>query len=205
VLNDLLRDIPFLSTSWARQIRRLSSVQEQLHLHERRMRGEGLPSEMAAIFSENYSAILTALVQDRITEEYGRELLSVHRQLIDHTRAWLGKRVRDEGYPAQLEANVAYFRSELERYTIPLEDVPDQLRTPVINGYQVWAGELLYWAGSSGELASGEVNHLRVKLDELERFERLYKEDGALQPYEREILHERFVKLTRETIQRVLR
>jgi hypothetical protein len=44
-----------------------------------------------------------------------------------------------------------------------------------------------------------------VKLDELERFERLYKEDGALQPYEREILHERFVKLTRETIQRVLR
>lgn len=205
VLNDLLRDIPFLSTSWARQIRRLSSIQEQLHLHERRMRGEGLPSEMAAIFSENYSAILTALVQDRITEEYGRELLSVHRQLIDHTRVWLGKRVRDEGYPAQLEANVAYFRSELERYTIPLEDVPDQLRTPVINGYQVWAGELLYWAGSSGEMASGEVNHLRVKLDELERFERLYKEDGTLQPYEREILHERFVKLTRETIQRVLR
>lgn len=205
VLNDLLREIPFMATSWDRQIRRLSSVQEQLHLHELRMRGEGLPAEMAAMFSENYSSILTALVQDRITEEYGRELLIVHRQLVDHTRTWLGKRIRDERYPEQLKANVAYFRSELDRYTIPLEDVPDQLRTPVINGYQVWAGELLYWAGSTGELASGEVNHLRVKLEELERFERLYKKDGVLQPNERELLHGRFVRLTQETVQVVLR
>jgi hypothetical protein len=205
VLNDLLREIPFLATSWDRQIRRLSSVQEQLHLHELRMRGEGLPAEMAALFSENYSSILTALVQDRITEEYGRELLSVHRQLIDHTRSWLGKRVRDEGYPEQLRANVAYFRSELDRYTIPLEDVPAQLRTPVINGYQIWAGELLYWAENSGELASGEVSRLRTKLDALERFERFYKEDGVLAPNERELLHGRFVKLTQDTIQTVLR
>jgi hypothetical protein len=205
VLNDLLREIPLLPTSWDRQMRRLSSIQEQLHLHELRMRGEGLPAEMAVTFSENYSSILTALVQDRITEEYGRELLSVHRQLIDHTRNWLAKRVRDERYPEQLQANLVYFRSELDRYTIPLEDVPDQLRTPVINGYQVWAGEFLYWAENSGELASGEVNHVRTKLDDLERFERLYKEDGVLQPYERELLHGRFVRLTQETIQTVLR
>lgn len=95
---------------------------------------------MATIFSENYSSILTALVQDQLTEDYGRELLSIHWQLLDHTREWLGKRVRDAQYPEQLAANLAYFRSELDRHAIPLEEVPGHLRTPVINGYQGLGG-----------------------------------------------------------------
>lgn len=204
-LNDLLREVPLLVTSWDDQIRRLSAIQEQIYLHERKMRGEGLPEEMAAPFSENYSAILAALVEDRITEECGRELLSVHRQLIDYTRVWLGKRGRDERYPRQLEENVAFFRSELERCSIPLAEVPDQLRTPVINGYQAWVGELIAWGEACGELAPGEISRLRSKAGDLERFERYYKRDGALQPYERELLHGRFVRLARETIETVSR
>lgn len=204
-LNDLLREIPLVVTSWDSQIRRLSAIQEQLYLHERRMRGEGLPPEMATIFSENYSSILTALVQDQLTEDYGRELLSIHRQLLDHTREWLGKRVRDAQYPEQLAANLAYFRSELDRHAIPLEEVPEQLRTPVINGYQVWAAELLHWAEASAQFAPGEIKGIGTKLDDLERFERYYKRDGVLQRNERDLLHGRFVRLARETILRVSR
>lgn len=204
-LNDLLREVPLVSTSWDDQIRRLSAIQEQLYLHERKMRGEGLPPEMAALFSANYSAILTALVEDRITEDYGRELLSVHRQLLEYTRLWLGKKVRDNQYPQQLDANVGFFRSELDRFSIPLADVPDQLRTPVINGYQAWIGELISWGEACGELAPGEISRLQTKLDDLERFERYYKQDGVLQPYERELLHGRFVRMARETITTVSR
>mgnify|MGYP001417970526 CR=1 FL=1 len=204
-LNDLLREVPLLSTSWDDQIRRLSAIQEQLSLHERRMRGEGLPVEMAVLFSENYSSILSALVEDRISEEAGRELLSLHRQLIEHTHTWLAKPVHDERYPLQLAANVAYFRSELDRSSIPLAEVSDRLRTPVINGYQAWVGELISWGEAGGELAPGEISRLRTKLADLERFERYYKQDGVLQPYERELLHGRFVKLARETITTVSR
>lgn len=204
-LNDLIRELPAISRSWEEQLRKLSAIQEQLYLHERKMRGEGLPLEMAAMFSVNYSAILSALVEDRITAEYGRELLSIHRQLLDHTREWLGKRVRDEKYPEKLAENIAYFRGELDRYSISLVDVPDNLRTPVINGYQVWVGELLAWGEASGGLNPGEISRIQVKADELERFEGYYKDDGTLQTFEREQLHGRFIKLARETIETIAR
>jgi hypothetical protein len=199
-LNDFIREIPLVAGSWEDQVRRLSSVQEQLYLHELKMRGEGLPLEMAVMFSSNYTSILTALVQDRITEEYGRELLSIHRQLLERTRVWLGQSRRDESFPEDLARNVEHFRSELDRCAIPLSDVPDEVRTPVINGYQAWIGELLAWGESSGRLSSGDRSRIKTKLDELERFEGYYKADGNLQPFERDQLHGRFLKITQELI-----
>lgn len=204
-LNDLIRELPAISPSWEEQLRKLSAIQEQLYLHERKMRGEGLPFEMAAMFSANYSAIFTALVEDRITAEYGREMLSIHRQMLERTRDWLTKRVRDENYPAELGENISYFRGELDRYSIALVDVPDNLRTPVINGYQAWVGELLAWGEVTGELAPGEISRIRVKAADLERFEGYFKNDGTLQPFEREQLHGRFIKLARETIETIAR
>ncbi len=204
-LNDLIRELPAISPSWEEQLRKLSAIQEQLYLHERKMRREGLPLEMSVMFSANYSAILSALVEDRITAEYGRELLSIHRQLLDRTREWLGKRVRDESYPDDLAENIAYFRAELDRYSIALVDVPDNLRTPVINGYQVWVGELLAWGEATGGLTPGEISRIRVKAADLERFEGYFKNDGKLQPFEREQLHGRFIKLARETIETIAR
>lgn len=204
-LNDLVRELPLATGSWREQLRRRSAIQERLYLHELRMRGEGLPFEMAAMFSSNYSAILSALVEDRITEDLGRELLSIHRQLLDRTRRWLAKGVRDEDFPQELADNVTYFRAELERQALPLAEVPENLRTPVVNGYEAWVGELIAWGESCGGLAPGRIARLRAKLAELERFERLYKADGVLQPYEREKLHERLLEQALEVVEVVSR
>lgn len=204
-LNDLVRELPLTTGSWKEQLRRRSAIQERLYLHELRMRGEGLPFELAMMFSANYSAILSALVEDRITEDFGREMLTVHRQLLERTRLWTAKRVRDEDFPQELADNVAYFRAELERQALPLEQVPEHLRTPVVNGFEAWVGELIAWGESSGGLAPGRIARLRTKLAELERFERLYKADGVLQPFEREKLHERLLDQALEVVEVVSR
>lgn len=204
-LNDLFHRVPAFSPIYDKPQRRISALQEQLYLFERKMRGEGLPADLESHFSRNYGAILNALVDDRISEEQGRELLSIHRQLIDHTHVWLTKRVRNENYPAELALNLDYFNEELERSAIPLFEVASDVRTPVINGYQAWVGELLALGECSGILAPGDLDRIRVKADELERFECYYKADGVLQNYERELLHERFIHLTRETIEVVSR
>lgn len=204
-LNDLFQRVPVISPAYDKPLRRVSAVQEQLYLYERRMRGEGLPLEMTHLFSRNYGAILDALVDDRISEGRGRELLSIHRQLVEHSHAWSAKRLRNENYPADLMANLNYFHEELERTAIPLFDVPDAVKTPVINGYQAWLGELIAWGESHGTLAAGDLERLRVKADELERFESAYKSDGSLQQFERELLHGRFLHLTRDTIDVVSR
>ncbi len=204
-LNDLVRELPLTTGSWKEQLRRRSAIQERLYLHELRMRGEGLPFELAMMFSANYSAILSALVEDRITEDFGREMLSVHRQLLERTRLWTAKRVRDEDFPKELADNVAYFRAELERQALPLEQVSENLRTPIVNGFEAWVGELIAWGESSGGLAPGRIARLRSKLAELERFERLYKADGVLQPFEREKLHERLLDQALEVVEVVSR
>lgn len=204
-LNDLFKKIPVLTPIYDKPLRRLSAVQEQLYLYELRMRGEGLPADLAVLFSRNYSSILRALVEDRICEERGRELLSIHRQLVEHTHEWLGKRVRNENYPNELVLNLNYFQTELDESALPLEAISTELRTPVINGYQAWVGELLAWGETCGELSAGDLNRIRVKANELERFECQYKSDGVLQEYERELLHGRFLHLTKETIEVVSR
>ncbi len=200
-LNDLIRRLPVLSVWREEELRRLSSIQEMLYLHELRMRGEGLPGEVAEVFSENYSAIISALVEDRITEDFGREMLSVHRQLIGRMHLWTGKQVRDENFPVEVIANLYFFLTELEDNALPLADVSPSARTPVVNVYQAWVGELLAWGRECGGLSAGDVDHIQVKADELERFEGYYKADGVMQEYEREQLHGRFLKLTRETIE----
>ena len=200
-LNDLIRELPVLSYAREAERRRLSAIQEMLYLHESRMRGEGLSPELAVAFSANYTAIISALVEDRIAEDYGRELLSIHRQLLDRTHLWMGKRVRDENFPAELVENLLYFLSELNQNAAPLANVPVSMRTPLINGYQVWVGELLAWGCECGKLNPGYRSRIEVKAAELERFEGYYKKDGVLQAYEREQLHGRFLKLTRETIE----
>ncbi len=200
-LNDLIRELPVLSYAREAERRRLSAIQEMLYLHESRMRGEGLSPELAVAFSANYSAIISALVEDRISDDYGRELLSVHRQLLERTHLWMAKRVRDENFPAELIENLAYFLSELNQNAVPLEKIPASMRTPLINGYQVWVGELLAWGCECGKLSPGYLSHIEVKAAELERFEGYYKKDGVLQVYEREQLHGRFLRLTRETIE----
>lgn len=199
-LNDLFHRVPAFSPIYDKPQRQISALQEQLYLFERKMRGEGLPPDLEQHFSRNYGAIIHALVDDRISEEQGRELFSIHRQLIDHTHVWMTKRVRNENYPAELALNLDYFNEELERSAIPLFEVATEMRTPVINGYQVWVGELLALGRCSGILAPGDIERIRVKADELERFECYFKADGVLQNYERELLHERFLHLTRETI-----
>lgn len=200
-LNDLIRELPVLSISRESELRRLSAIQELLYLHELRMRGEGLPSEMASAFSANYTAILSALVEDRITEDFGRELLSIHRQLLERTHLWMEKRIRDEHFPEELLKNLAFFLSDLHDKAAPLHEVPPAVRTPLVNGYQAWVGELLAWGCECGNLSPGDLSHIKVKTDELERFEGYYKADGVMQPYEREQLHGRFLNLTRDTIE----
>jgi len=200
-LNDLIRRLPVLSISRETELRKLSSIQEMLYLHELRMRGEGLQEEVAVVFSANYSAILAALVEDRITEDFGREMLYIHRQLIDRMHLWTGKKVRDETFPVEVIANLNFFLMELQENALPLADVSASLRTPVVNGYQAWVGELLAWGCECGALSPGAIGHIQVKADELERFEGYYKADGVMQEYEREQLHGRFLKLTRETIE----
>lgn len=200
-LNDLIRRVPALSFSREREMRKLSAIQEMLYLYELRMRGEGLDAETAAAFTMNYSAIVAALVEDRISEDYGRELLYIHRQLIDSMHQWTEKKIRDERFPAEVVANLYHFRSELGANALPLAEVPPSLRTPVVNGYQVWVGEILAWGCECGFLSPGAISHIQVKVDELERFEGYYKADCVMEEYEREQLHGRFLRLTRETIE----
>ena len=204
-LNDLIRRLPVLSTTREAELRKLSSIQEMLFLHELRMRGEGLPAEVAVALSTNYGAIISALVEDRITEDFGREMLHIHRQIVDRMHAWTGKKIRDENFPVEVVQNLHFFLAQLKENALPLSEVSPSLRTPVVNGYQVWVGELLAWGCHCGVLSPGEIGHIQVKADELERFEGYYKADGVMQEYERELLHGRFLKLTRETIEIIAR
>jgi len=204
-LNDLVRELPILSPSWERQLRQLSAIQEQLYLFEREMRGEGLYQPLAQAFSIHYDAIVNAMVEDRITEEYGRDLLSVHRQLLARTHEWSLKRIRDEDFPEQVIKNLHYFLRELEENSLPLFEVNPCLRTPMVNGYQVWLGELVAWGCECGRLSPGARGRLQHGLEQLERFEFYYKRDGILNHVERELLHERFLNLTRDTVEILVR
>lgn len=117
------------------------------------MWGWGLPDESAGPFSENYSAILGAFVEDRLLGEDDRELLSIHRQLLGRTEAWLGKRLRDDDYPEKLVENLAYLRKELLRRSIPAKEALGVLRTSVINGDQALVGELVASGDEGGKLS----------------------------------------------------
>lgn len=190
-LNDLVRELPFTTGSWMDQLSRRSAIQEQLQLHERKMRGEGLPIELANNFSINYSDILSALVDDRLDEQSGRELLAEHRRQLAIAHEWMTKseRLRNENFLYEMTKEQVRLHDELRSRSLLSGEVPDNLRTPMVNGYQAWVGELIAWGESSGGLRGADLARLRTKLTQLERFETIYKADGILQPGERKKLH----------------
>lgn len=200
-LNDLVRRIPVYTR--ADDLRSLSAIQEILVRHEREMRGDGLPEPIATAFSVYYSSVISALIDERITEDYGRDLLSVHRQLLCRARNWYDRRVRDEAFGREVVENLRFFVRELDRNAAPLDEVPQSVVTPVVNGYQIWVGELLAWGSECDGLDPGQLRRIQHNLSELERFEFYYKRDGILNYRERELLHERFINVTRETIYEV--
>lgn len=207
-LNDLLEDLPIYSLNREKQIRRLSATQEQLVVFEERMRGKGFPQPLRGAFSIYYSAVLDALVEGRICEEEGREYLSIHRQLLERTELWLTKRVRDEEFDDEVIRNLHYFLTEMEEAALPAHLVAPGLRTPVLNGYQAWVGELLAWGDycrianpGRDRLNPGQYRRIEVALQNLERFEKLYKRDGLLMQVERDDLHKRLVELARTVIE----
>lgn len=204
-LNDLVRELPILSPSWERRFRELSSIQEQLYLYELEMRGEGLPQPLAQAFSIHYNAIVNAIVGDRISEEYGRDLLSVHRQLLARSQEWTCKRIRDEKFPEEVINNLHFFLLELQDNSLSPFEVDPSFRTPVVNGYQVWLGELLAWGCECNRLSPGARGRIMREMQILEQFEVAVKRDGYVTPYERELLHERFLNLTRDTVEILVR
>ena len=199
-LNDLLRRLPAYSRMRERELASLSAIQERMLVHERRMRGEGLPEAFQSRFSQNYSDIVSAIVDDRITMSYGRELLDVHRQLLDRARCWTERGARDEEYGKVVGLALEELKTELAGNSEPLAVVPECVRTPVVKGHQLWIEELAQSGASCPTLRLGEIGTLRIMAQRLERFEGYYKRDGHLTRYERENLHERLIDLNRELI-----
>ncbi|MDF1861387.1 MAG: hypothetical protein P1U87_14320 [Verrucomicrobiales bacterium] len=203
-LNDLLGRVTYIPVPSQRDLIVLSRIQEELVVFEKQMNGEGLPSPLKEAFSINYRAIRTSLVEDRISDDYGRDLLSVHRQLLDRTHAWLRQRNPNPEFGTEMIQNLYHFVSELQEKAIDPAAVNPSIQTPVINGYQVWLGELVAWACECNGLNAGLVSRLRVQIRNLEHFECLYKSDGVLYPNERDHLHKQFLKVTEETF-RIIR
>lgn len=199
-LNDLLRRLPAYSRMRERELAALSAIQERMLVHERRMRGEGLPEVFRTQFSRNYTDIVSAIVDDRITMRYGRELLDVHRQLLDRAWTWNGRPARDAEYGKVIGLALDELRDELAGNAEPQAVVPECVRTPVVKGHQLWIEELVQSGATCHTLHLGEIGALRLMAHRIERFEGYYKRDGHLTLYERENLHERLIDLNRELI-----
>ena len=199
-LNDLIHRLPIISRRQEEELSGLSAVQEEIILHERLMQGEGLPERHRQFFAANYDAILTAIVDDRITMEYGRSLLCLHRQLIDRAVFWSRTPSPDKRYGDVIIMALEEVQEELGVNSQPLEMVPYCVRTPVVKGHLLWVEELLQWGAGCEVLSRGELGRLRLLSARLERFESYYKRDGHLSFRERELLHERLVDLNRALI-----
>jgi len=199
-LNDLIRRLPIQSRLRDRELAGLGAAQELAVLHERQMCGEGLPDMLAVSFSGNYSAILSALVDERISRPLGRGLLDAHRRLLADARRWAKLASPDPSYGENLVESLLEQRAILEQRSIPLLEIPIAARTPVINGHRVWIEELLVWGGECHYVNRGELSRIALLSQRLERFEGYYKRDGFLSERERSLLHERLIDLQRETI-----
>ncbi len=199
-LNDLIRELPVLSRQKEKSLAEQGAVQELVLLHERKMRGEGLPDLYQAAFSANYSTILEALIDGRIDEASGRQLLQAHRLLLDSVTCWQAKPNRDEAEGEDLLRRLSLTTQQLVDLDKEMGPVPIEVQTPLINGHQAWIEELLVWGCHCRFLSRGEIGHLRVLASRLERFEGYYKKDGRLTMSERERLHERLIELHRDLI-----
>ena len=199
-LNDLIHRLPIISRRQEEELAGLSAVQEQMILHERLMRGEGLPETHREIFSATYDAIVTAIVDDRITMQYGRELLCLHRQLIDRASFWQHAPHPDERYGEVIVLALEEIQDELGVNSEPLSVIPYCVRTPVVKGHLLWVEELMQWGAGCYVLSRGEISRLRLLAARLERFESYYKRDGHLSFRERELLHDRLIDQNRALI-----
>ncbi len=112
-LNVLIRRIPIPTRSNGTELRELSSIQELLVIHEQQMKGAGLPPVMSGAFSINYCAIISALVNDEISEDYGRDLLSLHRQMLKRSYQWASRANRDPQFPEEIVNNLLHFQREM--------------------------------------------------------------------------------------------
>jgi hypothetical protein len=200
-LNDLVRRLPIISRAYEQDLAGLSAIQEMMLVHERRMRGEGLPTNLQKLFSDSYSAIVTAIVDDRITMCYGRELLDVHRQLLGRAFAWNKTPVKNADYGEVLALAINEMGEELATNAEPLATVPECVRTPAVKGHLLWIEEFFQASGCGRPFISrGRMGNLRLMAQRLERFEGYYKRDLHLTRIERENLHARLIELNRELI-----
>ncbi len=199
-LNDLIRRLPLQSHLRDRELAGLGAAQELAVLHERQMSGEGLPTALAVTFSGNYAAILSALVDERISRSFGRGLLDTHRELLVDASRWATLVNADPVYGENLVESLLEQRALLEQRSIPLLEIPIAARTPILNGHRVWIVELLIWGGQCHYVNRGELRRIALLAQRLERFEGYYKRDGFLSERERSQLHERLIELQRETI-----
>lgn len=220
-LNDLVHEVPRVSWRWDRALAELSAVQELAYLHERQMRGEGLPDELREGFSDHYSDILRALVEERVTEAAGRELLCAHRLLLQNARTYFTQSRPVFGAPpnARLAANASRDQPFVQATAARLKQAQARLvllsqpgpgpvpvsdvRTPLLNGHQAWVEELLAWSCHCRSLSGGDIQIIRNRLHRLENAERSYKSDGRLTKYEREQLHRRLIELQRAVVEAI--
>ena len=198
-LNDLLGRVTYIPVPPQRDLIKLSRIQEELLVYERRMNGEGLPPVFQKAFSVFYGVIRDAIVEERIDDEYGRDILSVHRQLLERTHLWQATRNPDPEFGKEMLRNLLHFVRELDANSRKDSEISLSEKTPLINGYQVWMGELIAWGCECNGLNAGLRSRLEVQLRNLEHYEELYKRDGHLCPNEREHLHKQFLRVTQET------
>lgn len=214
-LNDLIHEVPRVSWRWDRSVAELSAMQELAYLHERDMRGEGLPSVLQEGFSQNYTDILQALVDDRISEDCGRELMAAHRCLLQNVRQYftqsrpffggIPNADRDKPFIEASAVRIAQLQGRLISMTpmVNPAEAPCDLRTPLLNGHQAWVEELLVWSCHCRRLSGGDIQTIRNRLHWLERAERSYKCDGRLTKYERDQLHFRLIELQRVVVESI--
>lgn len=198
-LHDLLGRVTYIPVPPQKDLVKLSRIQEELLVFERRMNGEGLPPVFEKAFSVFYCAVRDAIVEERIDDAYGQDLLSVHRQLLERTHLWQAQRNPDPEFGKEMLRNLLHFVRELDANSRKDSEISYSEKTPLINGYQVWLGELIAWGCECNGLNAGLVSRLRVQARNLEHFEEIYKRDGHLCPNERDHLHKQLLRVSEET------
>lgn len=200
-LNDLVRRLPIESLQRQRDLSVLSAVQEQIILHEQWMCGQGLPLAQQQAFAASYSAILSAIIDERVNRSDGRALLDQQRGLLEQAYWWAGLARPDPAFGENLNESLEILQQVLADKTLPPSERWYAARTPVINGQLLWVEELLIWGGRCRFISYGELGKIGSLARRLEQFEGYYKKDGVLTDRERENLHERLLEIHRETIE----
>ena len=199
-LNDLIRRVPIQSRMRERELAGLSAAQEQVLVHERKMRGEGLPLAQQHQFAATYSTIVSAIVSERVSRPDGRALLDAHRGLLREACAWACLAKPDPAFGEKLNQGMEALRQMVAVKSVPLCDRSPAALTPLVNGQLLWVEEMLIWGGQCRFISIAELGKIGRMAQRLERFEGYYKADGILTARERYNLHERLIEIHRTTI-----